>query len=203
MKTGNWMPFFHRESNPTAKKSLIKLKNNSIMPIHHLERKQILYTTPEKAWEFFSRPNNLKTITPDFMGFHILSVSGRDELHEGQIIKYKVKPFSGIPVRWVTEINHVDEPWFFVDEQKSGPFLFWHHKHYIEKLADGTVLMTDSVHYRVYYGLIGAFINKFFVRPRLETIFDYRRKVISKIFAPENFDSQTGNVRETFKGAEI
>jgi ligand-binding SRPBCC domain-containing protein len=153
------------------------------MPLHHLYRQQTLDTTIEKAWDFFTKPENLKTITPGFMGFDIQSVSGPRELHAGQIIAYKVRPFLGIPFNWVTEITHARAPWFFVDEQRLGPFLFWHHKHYLEVSEEGKVIITDSVHYKVFWGFIGSLLNKLVVKKRLNTIFDYRTRVIKEIYS--------------------
>lgn len=152
------------------------------MAVHHLYRKVELDTSIEEAWEFFTRPENLKRITPDFMGFDIQSFSGPRRLHAGQIITYKVKPFLNIPLNWVTEITHVREPNFFVDEQRLGPFVFWHHKHYLEETENGTVSMIDSVHYNVFYGFVGRLLNTIIVRKRLDHIFDYRTRVIRQIF---------------------
>jgi ligand-binding SRPBCC domain-containing protein len=150
--------------------------------MHQLYRKQILNTSIDEAWQFFVKPENLKEITPKFMGFDIQSVSGPRALHSGQIITYVVKPILGIPFNWVTEITHVREPHFFVDEQRLGPFLFWHHKHYLEEKEDGTVEMIDSVHYKVFYGFIGKILNWMLVGRRLKYIFDYRSKIIGDIF---------------------
>lgn len=150
--------------------------------MHHLYRRQELNASPDKAWEFFTKPENLKAITPAFMGFDITSVSGTRRLHAGQIITYKVRPFLGVPFNWVTEITHAREPFFFVDEQRLGPFLFWHHKHYLEEKPNGKVVMVDSVHYKVFYGFIGSFLNRIMVKKRLDYIFDYRTKVISEMF---------------------
>ncbi len=149
--------------------------------MHHLYRRQELNTTLEKAWEFFTLPENLKVITPAFMGFDITSISGPRRLHSGQIITYKVKPFPGIPFNWVTEITHAREPLFFVDEQRLGPFLFWHHKHYLEETPGGKVVMIDSVHYKVFYGFLGSILNSIIVKKRLDFIFDYRTKVIREL----------------------
>ncbi|TVQ16265.1 MAG: hypothetical protein EA361_04430 [Bacteroidetes bacterium] len=157
--------------------------------MHHLYRRQELNTTPEKAWEFFTQPENLKAITPAFMGFDITSISGPRRLHAGQIITYKVRPFLGIPFNWVTEITHAREPLFFVDEQRLGPFLFWHHKHYLEETPDGKVIMIDSVHYKVFYGFLGSILNSIIVKKRLDYIFDYRTKVIRELF--EQSQAQT------------
>ena len=94
--------------------------------------RQELATTMEEAWSFLSDPKNLKRITPDYMGFDILSGAERN-MFSGQIIQYRLTPILGIPFRWVTEITHVQEGAFFVDEQRFGPYTFWHHKHFIKK----------------------------------------------------------------------
>jgi hypothetical protein len=66
------------------------------MKIYQLHTKQNLPITLDKAWELLSNPKNLQIITPDYMGFKILSGADRD-MYEGQIIQYIVTPLLGIP----------------------------------------------------------------------------------------------------------
>ena len=49
----------------------------------------------------------------------------------------KVAPL--VWVRWVTEITVAEERRAFVDEQRSGPYRFWHHRHSFEEV-DGTTV---------------------------------------------------------------
>jgi ligand-binding SRPBCC domain-containing protein len=70
------------------------------------------------------------------------------------IIIYKVRPLWGIPAKWVTEITHVKDNEFFVDEQRSGPYTIWHHEHHV-KPVEGGVEMTDIVSYKPPYGSFG------------------------------------------------
>ena len=102
-------------------------------PIH---KKQNLPITVKEAWTFLSSPKNLKTITPDYMGFNILSGADR-EMFAGQIIQYIVSPIMGIKTKWITEITHVDQGYYFVDEQRFGPYALWHHKHFIRPIKGG------------------------------------------------------------------
>ena len=83
--------------------------------------KQELPISMDEAWVFLSDPKNLKRITPDYMGFDILSGAER-KMFPGQIIQYRLTPVLGIPFRWVTEITHVKEGEYFVDEQRFGPY---------------------------------------------------------------------------------
>ena len=115
------------------------------MKIYRLEKSINLPITIEECWEFFINPKNLKIITPNYMGFDIIDLEDT-KMYSGQIIKYNVTPLLGIKMRWVTEISHVKENSFFVDEQRFGPYKFWHHKHKFE-IIDGGVKIIDILDY--------------------------------------------------------
>ena len=138
----------------------------------------------DEAWDFLSDPKNLKTITPDYMGFDILSGADR-KMFPGQIIQYILTPILGIPFRWVTEITHVENGHYFVDEQRFGPYTFWHHKHFIKKLPQG-VQMTDIVDYKLPLGFLGRLAHWLFVRKKVKSIFDYRVQKLESIFGKYN-----------------
>ena len=76
------------------------------MMVYTFHKKQNLPISVDQAWEFLSNPANLKTITPDYMSFDILSGADRP-MYSGQIIQYIVTPVLGIKTKWVTEITHV------------------------------------------------------------------------------------------------
>ena len=142
--------------------------------------KQELPITMEEAWVFLSDPKNLKRITPAYMGFDILSGADRS-MFPGQIIQYRLTPLLGIPFRWVTEITHVEEGSYFVDEQRFGPYTFWHHKHFIYPTENG-VVMEDIVDYKLPLGFLGRFAHLLFVRFKVKQIFNYREKALEQIF---------------------
>ena len=150
------------------------------MKIFRLEKSINLPITIEECWEFFSNPKNLKIITPNYMGFDIIDLEDT-KMYSGQIIKYNVTPLLGIKMRWVTEISHVKENSFFVDEQRFGPYKFWHHKHFLKNI-NGGVEMTDIVHYKLPMGLFGNIAHKVFVKRKLNEIFGYRFSILKNIF---------------------
>ncbi|MCT4630784.1 SRPBCC family protein [Winogradskyella sp.] len=150
------------------------------MKIYTLHKKQNLPISVNEAWEFLSSPKNLKIITPDYMGFHILS--GADKpMFPGQIIQYIVTPVLGIKTKWVTEITHVKDRTYFVDEQRFGPYDLWHHKHFIKEI-EGGVEMEDIVDYKLPMGILGQMIHPLVVKPKLEEIFNYRTKKLEELF---------------------
>ena len=150
------------------------------MKIYQIKTKQKLPISAKKAWEFLSDPNNLAEITPRYMNFKILSGADRS-IFAGQIIQYKVTPVLGITLKWVTEITHVKENEYFVDEQRFGPYSLWHHKHFIKEI-DGGVEMEDVVDYKIPFGILGQIAHPFFVKNKLKQIFKFREKKLIKLF---------------------
>jgi ligand-binding SRPBCC domain-containing protein len=150
------------------------------MKIYTKSSKQNLPISIQEAWEFLSNPKNLKTITPDYMGFVIESGADRP-MFPGQIIEYIVTPVLGIKTKWVTEITHVQELRYFVDEQRFGPYSLWHHKHFLKEIPGG-VEMEDVIHYKIPMGFIGQLVHPILVKPKLDEIFDYRRKKLIDLF---------------------
>jgi hypothetical protein len=102
-------------------------------------------------------------------------------MYTGQIIEYTVKPIAGIPLYWMTEITHVEDKKYFIDEQRFGPYSLWHHQHHF-KVVEDDVEMTDIVHYKLPLGFLGDIANVLFVKKQLQTIFDFRKKTVDRLF---------------------
>lgn len=150
------------------------------MTLHTLRQEQILPISPGQAWAFFSSPANLNQITPPDLGFEITSPP-EPRMYEGQIVTYRIRIAPFVRVTWVTEIKCVEEGRSFVDEQRFGPYKFWHHRHDFEPV-DGGVRMQDVVRYALPFGPLGSIAHALFVRRRLEWIFAYRKRVLAARF---------------------
>jgi ligand-binding SRPBCC domain-containing protein len=146
--------------------------------MRNLEFKQFLPMTAEEAWGFFSTPANLGKITPKAMNF-IITSELPEKVYPGLIITYKVSPVFNIPVTWVTEITQVQEPFYFVDDQRSGPYAIWHHEHHFEVVEDG-VMMTDKLFYKVPFGPFGRLLDWLFIHKKVTGIFEYRKKFLER-----------------------
>ncbi len=150
------------------------------MKVYQLRKKQILNTSLEEAWAFFSTPKNLNEITPADMNFKILD--GSDEsMFAGQIIRYKINPIANIPLSWVTEITHCQPKKYFIDEQRFGPYKLWHHMHRFTEIEEG-VLMEDILHYALPFGWLGGVIAGKFVEKKVNNIFNHRFNELEKVF---------------------
>jgi len=133
----------------------------------------------ERAWSFFSRPENLKLITPPELKLTL--TSELDDMYEGMLIEYTVTPFLHIPLHWTTEITHIKTNHYFIDEQRSGPYRLWHHEHHFKQVGAG-VDMIDLLHYDVGFGRIGKWANKWLISDQIDHIFEYRNNVLKSMF---------------------
>ncbi|GLU44969.1 SRPBCC family protein [Allomuricauda sp. NBRC 101325] len=154
------------------------------MQLYQLTSKQVFPIPKQKAWDFLSDPKNLAVITPPHMGFHILSGADRP-MFQGQIIQYIVKPFPLISTKWVTEITHLKDGDYFVDEQRFGPYALWHHKHFIKEVPEG-VEMEDIIDYKLPFGILGRLVHPIMVKKQLQKIFEFREAKLIELFGKVN-----------------
>lgn len=150
------------------------------MAVYQYKRTQLIDTDLERLWEFISSPKNLAVITPSSMNFKIQS-EVPEKMYPGLIIKYKVSPLPFYRTSWVTEITHVEEFKYFVDEQRHGPYKIWHHEHILEPTDKG-IRMTDIVTYEPPFGILGSMSNTLMIKNKIKSIFDYREKVLEELF---------------------
>ncbi|MGN7993507.1 SRPBCC family protein [Chitinophaga sp. 22308] len=146
-----------------------------------LQRTQFIPAPLPQVWDFFSNPNGLAQITPSNIRFRVTSPPDERKVYPGQVITYTISPLAGIPLEWMTEITHVREGDYFVDEQRVGPYKLWHHQHHFREVPGG-VEMTDTVHYRLPLGWLGRLAHTLFVRRQLEHIFAYRHRAVQELF---------------------
>ena len=140
--------------------------------MHSLKQEQFLPVTLDEAWHFFATPKNLNEVTPEDMVFEITSELP-DTMYEGLLIHYRLKPMGNISINWCTEITHIKEKVYFVDEQRVGPYKIWHHEHHFKSVTGG-VLMTDILHYDIGKSVFGWLAGILFVHKKVANIFKFR-----------------------------
>jgi ligand-binding SRPBCC domain-containing protein len=148
-----------------------------------IKTEQLLPLSLLEAWVFFATPRNLNAVTPKELEFRITS-DVPDTMYEGLMITYKIKPMLNIPIDWVTEITHIKELNYFVDEQRKGPYKMWHHEHHFKEVKEG-VLMIDILTYDIGKSIFGWIAGKLFVHRKVEEIFQYRNKALATYFNSE------------------
>ena len=149
--------------------------------VYVLYSRQHVPASLDAVWTFFSDANNLLAVTPPGLNLKVTNEVYGKTVYAGQVMTYTVKPMLGIPLAWMTEITHVVEKKYFVDEQRKGPYTLWHHQHHFNAV-DGGVEMTDLVHYRLPFGPLGSLAHSLVVKKELEKIFTYRYQKIVELF---------------------
>lgn len=168
----------------------ISLKKQS--GIYTLVSEQVLPLSLDEAWDFFSLPKNLDRITPKEMAFEITNTPG-DTTYAGQIITYKIEILPGIKSDWVTEITHLKDKEFFVDEQRFGPYAMWHHEHHFEAIAEDKTRMRDIVNFKLPMGKLGNILASRLVVNKVRHIFQMRYQILEEIF-PEGIVKNIGKI---------
>lgn len=140
-------------------------------------RRQALRLPLHEAWDFFSSPYHLNDITPEFFNVAISS-EVPDRIYAGLLIGYKMKAVIGIPMTWLSEISHCDEPNYFVYQQRIGPFKFWSHEVRLTERSGGGIVVEDIMFYAMPFGWFGRWVNKLMIADRLDRIFAVRRDTL-------------------------
>lgn len=148
--------------------------------MYQLKRTQFINADSQTCWKYFSAPENLHVITPDYIDFRV-HTPVPETMYEGLIIKYTIRPILGVPLTWISEIKTIQEESYFIDEQRKGPYSMWHHEHHFKEV-EGGVEMTDIISYCMPFGFVGRFFHWLFIRKQLENIFDYRIRKVDELF---------------------
>ncbi len=149
--------------------------------MYKLKRVHNIPITLNRAWDFFSKPENLELITPAILNYKILERSEAGDMYPGMIITYQLSPVFNISIKWATEITQIKEFKYFIDNQIKGPFTIWHHEHHFKEIEEG-IEMTDILFYDLPYGILGKIVHKLFVKKKVDEIFYYREQKIKELF---------------------
>lgn len=159
------------------------MKWSLALDMHILKYSQTLPLNLSACWDFFSSPANLKVLTPEHLDFNITNLNDSKKMYPGQIITYTIRPILNIPIEWVTEITQAQQPDYFIDEQRFGPYKFWYHEHRFNAIANG-VEMIDTIYYQLPCGILGKILNSIKIKHDIECIFSYRKAKLEKMFGP-------------------
>jgi ligand-binding SRPBCC domain-containing protein len=145
---------------------------------HVLRQEQVLPGTPDEVFPFFADAGNLEAITPDWLGFRIVTPRPI-EMRVGTLIEYRLR-LHGLPISWLTRIEEWEPGVRFVDAQLTGPYRLWHHTHEFAPDGDRGTRMCDTVRYALPFGPLGEIARRAFVARDLERIFAFRRDAVAR-----------------------
>jgi ligand-binding SRPBCC domain-containing protein len=146
--------------------------------MHQLTKKIWVPAKKEEVFEFFADAWNLEKITPPELNFNIVTPRPF-KIKKEALIEYQLKLLF-FKFSWTTIISEWNPPNMFADEQLKGPYKYWHHTHNFKEFNGGTQI-TDIVNYELPFFPLGEIAYPI-IKLQLKRIFNYREKVIKKMF---------------------
>lgn len=129
---------------------------------------------PEAVFRFHESPDALTSLIPPWEQMRVVESAG--SLQPGSKVVLQGS-LLGIPLQWKALHTEYDPPHLFADRQESGPFAAWYHRHRFLDNGQGGTILRDEVEYEVPLGWLGSLCGGWFVRRKLERMFNYRHEV--------------------------
>ncbi|MCX7593826.1 MAG: cyclase [Fischerella sp.] len=127
----------------------------------------------EVVWRFHERPDVLQLLTPPWQPVQVVRREGG--LGLGAVTEFRL--FLGpLPLRWLARHTEYEEYRLFTDEQISGPFDHWIHRHHFEP-ENGKTRLTDEISFSLPGGQTIEFLGGWLVQLQLEAMFRYRHHI--------------------------
>jgi ligand-binding SRPBCC domain-containing protein len=130
--------------------------------------------TPEQAFDL-ARDLDFHTRSLAHTGEHIASGKSGGLIDLGEEVEWEARHL-GVTWRLRSRVTAFDRPRAFTDEQVSGPFARFVHRHVFEPDGDGT-LMTDEWTHTPPFGLLGK-IADLVLGPHMERLLRARNAAL-------------------------
>ncbi|MEH2372098.1 SRPBCC family protein [Nostoc sp.] len=142
----------------------------------YFKHSSIINAPPEVVWKFHERPDILQVLNPPWQPIQVVRREG--VLNVGAITEFRL--FLGpLPLTWLARHTECEKNRLFTDEQISGPFEFWVHRHEFEP-EDGKTRLTDAISFSMPGGGTVEFASGWLVQVQLEAMFRYRHYVTKR-----------------------
>ncbi|MDT0556909.1 SRPBCC family protein [Patiriisocius hiemis] len=135
----------------------------------------IINTSCEEAFNL-SRDIDFHTKSASQTNEKAIAGKMKGKIGLNETVTWKGKHF-GFYLKHTSKIIQFEAPNFFTDIMIKGHFTYFAHQHFFKEI-DNETHMEDVVRYKVPYGIIGKFFNKFFLKKHLETFLKQRNSAI-------------------------
>ncbi|MEH2275643.1 MAG: SRPBCC family protein [Nostoc sp.] len=142
----------------------------------HFKHSSVINALPEVVWKFHERPDILQLLNPPWQPVQVVRREGG--LNVGAITEFRL--FLGpLPLTWLARHTVCEKYRLFADEQISGPFESWVHRHEFEP-ENGKTRLTDAISFSMPGGGTVEFVSGWLVQVQLEAMFRYRHYVTKR-----------------------
>ncbi|MCX6604462.1 MAG: SRPBCC family protein [Acidobacteria bacterium] len=130
----------------------------------------------EKVFTFHEREDIFSYLVPPWQKVRMVSRKGGLEVGARLVFRVFIGP---IPITWVAVHTAFERNRLFVDEQASGPFAYWKHRH--EFSPDGAGMqLADRIEFRLKGGPLVDLLFGWLVRLQLLLMFRHRHAVTKR-----------------------
>ena len=142
----------------------------------HFKHSSVINAPPEVVWKFHERPDILQLLNPPWQPVQVVRREGG--LNVGAITEFRL--FLGpLPLTWLARHTEYEKYRLFADQQISGPFESWVHRHEFEP-ENGKTKLTDAISFSMPGGGTVEFVSGWLVQVQLEAMFRYRHYVTKR-----------------------
>lgn len=142
----------------------------------YFKHSSVINASPEVVWKFHERLDILQLLNPPWQPVQVVRREGG--LAVGAITEFRL--FLGLlPLTWLAHHTECEKYRLFTDEQISGPFESWVHRHEF-KPEDGKTRLTDAISFSMPGGGTVEFVSGWLVQVQLEAMFRYRHYVTKR-----------------------
>jgi len=126
----------------------------------------------ETVFGFHEREDALRLLSPAFPAVRVVRKQGGIET--GSRVELRIGP-----LRWVALHTAFQKNRFFEDQQISGPFAKWIHRHEFEAVG-GATLLTDRIEYRLPGGVWMNHLFGWAMQLGLQQMFRHRHRITKR-----------------------
>ena len=145
------------------------------MPV--FEKRTHINAPAARVFAFHEQPDAFERLQPPGDHTTVIEKTGGIQVGGRVIVDTKVGPFTQ---RIVAVHTNYEAGRMFQDTMESGPFARWEHTHLIEPDAAGGSWLVDHIEYELPLGALGQLGGGWFVRRKLERMFEHRHAVTKK-----------------------
>jgi uncharacterized protein (TIGR01777 family) len=154
-------------------------------------------TAPEQLFAWHALPGAFERLSPPWQKIEVQQPAPLDNGSQARL-RLKKGPFW---FSWLAEHRDVLPGRGFTDEQVSGPFARWVHRHEFEPAAAGGSLLRDRIDYTLPGGAMGRLFADRSVARDLESTFAYRHATTARDLARHEHFHDRQALRVAITGA--
>lgn len=155
------------------------------MKTHSISRGHLVHASVEELWDFISNPDNLEKLTPATFKTKRTGDTTIKRIQEGSCSSYKIRLFPLVYINWDARFINVKDKEEYTDVQVAGPFKRWEHQHQIISQNNQT-FMRDIITFEPPFSMIGSWLVRVFIKPRIQYLFNYRDKQFDVLFPKQS-----------------